>query len=146
MGGCFNGRIKDEFNIAQDVFAAKYVAEHCPVDIVYVPFEEGEDVLTGGNIVDRENHPVGVSMKGFFDYEFPDLPSGQTERSSWDPITTLIAVRGSERYFKFSDRGVADFSESEHKFVAFGEGKARYVLRGDKAMLKKEINELIGDC
>lgn len=144
MGGCFNGLIKDEFNIAQDVLAAKYVAAHCPVEIIYVPFEEGDDVLTGGNIADHENHPVGVSIKVFFDYEFPGSTFEQMERSSWDPITALVAVRGAERYFKLSDKGTADFSESMHKFVV-GDGMARYVMCGDKTKLKKEINELIGD-
>ena len=143
MGGCFDGMISEEFNIRQDVFSARYVADNCPVDTIYVPFEAGFDVLTGKNTLNDKNNPVGDAVRLLFATEFPDVSAENMERSSWDPIAALIAVRGAERYFGLSEIGKADFSASSAgKFLFSSDGNARYVLHGKKENLKKDIDEL----
>lgn len=126
MGGTFTDRpilfenktIGVEWNIEQDVAAARFVAEHAPVGVVYCPFELGYDIETGRNL------PAGSPAR--FCY---DVRSGLT-RASWDPCAVYYGVLGCGELFTCSERGAVRFDENGYStFTADKEGKHRILLQ-----------------
>ena len=93
MGGCFAdsyyaGNLVDvEYNIVQDIPSAQYVTEHCPCPVYFSPFELGNRVFTGKNVLKEEGHPAGECYRRF---NLRWNASG--ERQSWDPITAYFAA------------------------------------------------------
>ncbi len=117
-----------EFNVQQDPASARYVAEHCPVPIVFVPFEAGHDVLTGSPLKNRGDHPAWYAMRCFFVNQygvpFEEIPLG---RESWDPIAALLACGLGEELFVY-ERGTVSVGGDGVAAFRAGEGN-RYVVR-----------------
>ena len=136
MGGSFRenytvwGRAEQplvrEWNIAQDVVSARFVAENIPVPICFVPFEAGAEVYA--EIRERENHPLWDCAREFArKYGLPC--KGTFSRPCWDPVTCLCAVSDVQKYYRFSEFGkVAISKEGETFFSAQEGGNARIVL------------------
>merc|ERR1712137_253799 len=72
--------------------ASAYVYSNWPenVQIIFSGFEVGVEVHTGGPIYDcvPDTNPIKTAFADYVGY-------GNT-RNSWDPLTTLVAVRGPE--------------------------------------------------
>lgn len=81
--------------------AAASVFEKCPVPITLLGFEIGCDVISGTKLDDDDYLKAVLA-----DYGYPD------GRSSWDPMTALLAVIGDEARAGYrSVRGFATVSE-----------------------------------
>ncbi len=102
-----------EYNIAnspRSVRAAKIVAEKFPCPITYLGFEAGESVITGGvEVIGDRNDLLSLAMEAH---------GSENGRSSWDPMTALLAVIGDEEKagyrkvygkFTFDDDGCNHF-------------------------------------
>lgn len=141
MGGCFDGSVREEFNIAQDISAAQTVAEICPVPMVCVPFESAADILTGKDVLSESGNPVALAEERLFAAEFPDV-SPMAGRSSWDPVTAYLAVGGTERAELSAPGQLIVERSGRTRFVPKEGGLFRYVAGCDKKFLEEEIERL----
>ncbi|MDE6411224.1 MAG: nucleoside hydrolase [Clostridia bacterium] len=144
MGGNFDGSLPcAEFNIEQDISGAQLVGADCPVECVYLPFEGAHDILTGKGTLQQENNPVGESVRLLFQVEFPDTAEKDMARSSWDPVTALLAVRGLKAYGCVVKKGRIEVDSA---------GRTRFLAGGGNAVLigglqKEKIqNDIDGLC
>jgi len=89
MGGKYpSGR---EWNFYQDAAAAKHVVRFWPGPITFVGFETGVSILTGSILKKTpEPNPIKRSYA---------LYNGLTNRSSWDQLTVLYAVKRDHHAF-----------------------------------------------
>lgn len=144
MGGCFDGSLPcAEFNIEQDIPSAICVGSECPVECVYLPFEAAADILTGKGTLLEQNSPVGLSVRLLFQVEFPALTEESMERSSWDPVTALLAVRGFGEYACRVKRGSVEVTpDGATRFCEKEGGKALLVTGLEKEKIKNDIDGL----
>jgi len=95
MGGRWPNSPKDEgeYNFRMDGPAAHKVIRDWPGKIVFTGL--GKDVLTGGRLLAEgpDDNPVRAYYANFFE------TNKVSERSSWDLIAVLYAVRGSSDCF-----------------------------------------------
>lgn len=137
MGGSFaqnydflnlHAEVAPEWNILQDIAAARYFVGHCPVGVTFAPWEAGAHVMTKMRSGDN---PVWYCMLQYAVSEnYPHEP--EFERMSWDPVTCLCATDGCEEYFDYSGEG--DISVDEAGVTSFAEragGKHRILLLKD---------------
>lgn len=115
MGGRFDKEVP-EFNIENDISAAKYVCENSKdIPRYYLPFEEGFKLFTGKAFYKKWEHPIGFALKNMA------LACGiQKEedfvRRSWDPLTCL-AVFSPELFqmqageITIDDKGISTFKK-----------------------------------
>lgn len=132
-----------EWNIIQNVEAAKYVIEQCPCPVVMCPYEAGKFVKTDMKI--GEN-PIWYAMKSFADYMQCGTENGFS-RESWDPVTCLVAVEDYSGYFNLSDGGeITVLKDGKTVFHKQDGGTARFLLvKGNFEKLSRRINSLIRD-
>ena len=89
--GCYNGASESDASVA--MHATAYVYSHMPpnVKIIFSGFGVGLQVQTGG-VLSSCAPATNPCRRAFIDYEGGPGKS----RYSWDPLTTLVAVRGAE--------------------------------------------------
>ena len=87
------GEIPAEWNVKCDITAARTVADHSPVPLAWLPFETGENMITGRPMIAKygDSSPIGLSFKLF--------PWASDGRHSWDPATALYTVEGCGDHF-----------------------------------------------
>lgn len=111
MGGCFftpGGEdpvayhLHAEYNLRCDIESAQYVADRCPVPIVYCGFELGSRVIVGKPLLDQGDidNPVRFCYAVHRDAVHSD-----GGRESWDLLTALYAAKGMDGYFAKSPPG-----------------------------------------
>ena len=102
-----DGHNKPEWNALVDIPATQTVVELCPVPLVFLPFETGLDMLTGGPMMNKygEDTPLSYSFSSFGDTR----EAGG--RHSWDPATLVYAVEGCRNFFDESARGTVAVDE-----------------------------------
>lgn len=122
MGGDFAEERHPEFNIVEDIPAARYLQENWPSPIVYMPYELGIPVKTGGKLLAEcgEDNPVCLSYKVY---------NGGKPRESWDLLTVLYAVRGLSDIFAISEPGTVTFDGRGMSFFVPTPGGRDRVLR-----------------
>ncbi|MBQ5927198.1 MAG: nucleoside hydrolase [Clostridia bacterium] len=150
MGGCFAQNYVEgspiygrsghhaEWNILQDVSSAQTVANECPAEMRFLPFEGGILAYTV-NKKGVEN-PVYDSMtnyalsEGFTPQNHPEsfLADGSFRRPSWDPVTCLCATEDCSKYFTLSPLGKLTIPDSGLTVWEEGEGNARFYILTDK--------------
>ncbi len=115
-----------EYNIANNSYsvkAAQIVAEKFPCPITYLGFEVGENVITGGQGVIRdESDALLVAMKAH---------GSVNGRSSWDPMTVMLALHGDENkasYNRVYGRPVIK-NDGSDSFVADENSDRCYVVK-----------------
>jgi len=95
MGGRWpnSPKAEGEYNFTMDGAAAHKVISDWPGRIVFTGL--GKDVMTGGRLVAQgsKDNPVPAFYRNFFE------GYNVSERSSWDLIAVLYAVRGLSDYF-----------------------------------------------
>ena len=95
MGGRWpnSPKAEGEYNFTMDGAAAHKVISDWPGRIVFTGL--GKDVMTGGRLVAQgsKDNPVPAFYRNFFEGH------NVSERSSWDLIAVLYAVRGLSNYF-----------------------------------------------
>jgi inosine-uridine nucleoside N-ribohydrolase len=103
MGGIWPNTRKDEgdYNFRMDGAAAHSVISNWPGKIVFSGL--GIDVMTGARLVAEapRDNPVRAFYGNFF------AANNVTERSSWDLIAVLYAVRGPSDYFTVVSDGTS---------------------------------------
>lgn len=97
----FGGKRFREWNLLQDVPAARYVIENWSTKKVYLPFEIGAAVFTE---MGQNENPVWYSMKNFAIANGVDIANGY-RRESWDPVTCMIALNENNPLFIYSPEG-----------------------------------------
>lgn len=97
----FDGKRFREWNLLQDVPAARYVIENWGTKKVYLPFEIGAAVFTE---MGQNENPVWYSMKNFAIANGADIANGY-RRESWDPVTCMIALNENNPLFIYSPEG-----------------------------------------
>lgn len=97
----FDGKRFREWNLLQDVPAARYVIENWSTKKVYLPFEIGAAVFTE---MGQNENPVWYSMKNFAIANGVDISNGY-RRESCDPVTCMIALNENNPLFIYSPEG-----------------------------------------
>lgn len=97
----FGGKRFREWNLLQDVPAARYVIENWGAKKVYLPHEIGAAVFTE---MGQNENPVWYSMKNFAIANGVDISNGY-RRESWDPVTCMIALNENNPLFIYSPEG-----------------------------------------
>jgi inosine-uridine nucleoside N-ribohydrolase len=114
MGGRWpnSPKVEGEYNFRMDGAAACKVIRDWPGKIVFTGL--GKDVMTGARLVAEgsKDNPVRAYYANFFE------ANKVSERSSWDLIAVLYAVRGTSDYFTVVSGG---------KCVGQADGSNRWV-------------------
>lgn len=97
----FGGKRFREWNLLQDVPAARYVIENWGTEKVYLPHEIGAAVFTE---MGKNENPVWYSMKNFAIANGAEILNGY-RRESWDPVTCMIALNENNPLFIYSPEG-----------------------------------------
>lgn len=102
-----DGRNIPEWNALVDAAATQKMVALCPVPIVFLPFETGLDMLTGGPMMDKygENTPLSYAYVHYADTR--EIGG----RHSWDPATMVYAVEGCRDFFAESACGTVEVDE-----------------------------------
>jgi len=88
-----------EFNVNQDAPASQYVFQHWPTTIVMSGFEIGVKIKSGLPLI----HDVKIKnspVKDVFRIAIPRSAQDSAGRCSWDETAVLIAVAGTDPYYK----------------------------------------------
>ncbi len=124
------------YNIHCHVEAAKKFCEKYPGDVFFSGYELGVDVFTGFEIAD-DNDPVNKAY-GLFCGEL-------RIRKSWDLLTVMFAVFGTERNFGLTETGkiIVD-NEGNNIFEASENGNHTFITATvPKSDIEKEINAIL---
>lgn len=128
MAGHFENKDYCEFNVICDIPSAKYVAEHCPVEIIYSGFEIGEKIITGESLVNEPDD--SIVKNAYFHYVSrcgKPADRASYRRPSWDLCTVYQAIYPENRLFSLSDNVTVTFGDKGETVFANG-GKDRYML------------------
>lgn len=135
MCGCYNSATPQDIHVAAS--ASEYVFSHIPseVKVIFSGFEVGFRVQSGARLSSCQ--PKSSPTRAAFE-NFEGGPN--RSRFSWDPLTTLVAVRGPEAAFSsFCDdcagHNVVNASSGMNVWIEGPAANQTYlVLRdGDKA-------------
>ena len=130
MGCTPKGR---EYNIYNDVEAAKKAITECPVPIIYSDFEYGRQVKTGRPllVLKDERNPVRDVYRSRLD------PKSEGHQS-WDLVTVLAAVRGVE-FFANAEHGRYEITDDRGTSVWHPDPTAR-----DCRLVEKDSFRAVG--
>ncbi len=103
----FGGKRFREWNLLQDVPAARYVIENWGTEKIYLPHEIGAAVFTE---MGKNENPVWYSMENFAIANGADISNGY-RRESWDPVTCMIALNENNPLFIYSPEGTVTVDE-----------------------------------
>lgn len=131
----FEGNIYDkECNIIGDLEASKTVFSKLKkTKITLIEFELGYRVLSFENVVKSEKEsPIKTSFLNFL----------VQKRESWDPITVMYAVLGTNGLYDYSDWGELTVTEAgQTLFVKKAGGNVRYLIeKVDKQKVVETLN------
>ncbi len=110
MAGAFTkipnpkGKLEDyiEYNVVQDIPSAAYLAEHCPVEMVWSGFEIGLNLTYPHQSIEQDyryvkHHPLA---EAYWLYMPPPH-----DRPTWDLTSVLFGIRPARDYFQLSEPG-----------------------------------------
>ena len=88
-----------EWNVKLDIRAMKTVVADCPVPIYILPWECGNDMISGAHLLDSAypENPLSLSFR-----LFPGVKN-LGGRHSWDPAAAVFAVLGEGDLFSLSE-------------------------------------------
>ena len=135
---------KGEFNVTEDIVAARKVFAEWPTPIVTSPFELGERVRFPHNKVGdiaagRQPNPVAEAYRF---YQGPNY-----DACSWDPTALIFAVEGENpNFYTLSPAGTIEVDAAGiTRFAPSVGGQHRYLLVDDNQveMLTNRLVELV---
>lgn len=149
-GSVDNPRI--EFNVANDVAAARRLFEAWPGDLVLSPFELGYDILypyaaIRDRLPDGDRHPLRQAYE-FRDHEWhADAPPFYDMRS-WDLTSVMHGVERDAGWFPLSDWGTVVLDGEGRTTFQAGQGRHRVLDRSamtvqDVDRVRAEMIELV---
>ena len=117
-----------EFNIVQDVEAAKYVFENFPRPIICSGYEVGEKIITGfdGDENSNEGNPV---YDCYLFHNTGDKKAGRVSNRSWDLTAVQFAFEGCGDFYKMSHRVKISIDDSGANTVENDRSSDRYYLK-----------------
>lgn len=125
------------WNMKWDREASETAINECPVPIIFTV--DGQEVKTGRQTQNlQDNNPIKTV------YRLWEAHYGEIDRSSWDQISTLFAVKGESKYFTLK-QGTLTFSPekgSSWKDSASGKDFRLYNKVSNKE-LSKAIEDLM---
>lgn len=136
MGGRWDGKNPNEYNFVKTpraISGSHRMCAYWPTPITFLGWEIGDPVYTGDNI--SEDDPL---RKALIDY------GCEGGRSSWDPMTALLAVVDDPEkagYSTVSGRAFAEEGTGSCSFVEDANGPHRYVVKlHPDAWYEEQIN------
>lgn len=127
MAGKYPSGSENNFNRnTRAIQGGSYFVANCPVPITFLGWEVGSTVITGGNLSSIFSTSDDVLTKALSDY---GLPSG---RSSWDPMTVLMACYGDETmagYLTVKGTNSVDATTGTNTFTLNNNGNHAYVVK-----------------
>ncbi len=136
MAGRFDAD-RAEWNVLQNVEAARYVFTHAPCPIVVSPFEVGAAIQCGATVT---RGPVRQALELYATREGWKSADGAPTRCAWDPVTVLAAI--DPEGFTFSPFGTVDVDETGVTRFRPGAGKHR-ILGCDPTSIRDRIDAII---
>ena len=136
MAGRFDAD-RAEWNVLQNVEAARYVFTHAPCPIVVSPFEVGAAMQCGATVA---RGPVRQALELYATREGWKSADGAPTRCAWDPVTVLAAI--DPEGFTFSPFGTVDVDETGVTRFRPGVGKHR-ILGCDPTSIRDRIDAII---
>lgn len=138
MAGKFpSGR---EFNIHEDVKAAKQVVEHWPTQVIFSGWEIGEKIRTGLPLIHNEkfqNSPI----KDVYAISIPLAEWDKDGRMSWDQTAVLVGIKGPTPYYRLVTGTMTVQDDGSNDWEP-GEGSHHYLLE-DRPFT--EVQKIIDD-
>lgn len=145
MGGAYDKNPGHEYNFhyyERTRKGAHILCEKCPVPIVFLGFEVGEPVKTGGEIL-SDGDILKNAMSDFWTHHKRDLQG----RSSWDPMTVLLAIMGDAEkagYKLVYGKNYVDPETGDNTFTENPDGNHAYVVKMyPDSFYEDMINEII---
>ncbi len=115
-----------EYNVEQNVPAAKFVFDNSPVPVVFTPYEVGTAIMYPAATIDSgfswaKANPVAEGYKHYLQMPY--------DRPTWDVIASLYAAEASDRYFSLSPWGKVNIDEQGRStFTPCENGKHAYLM------------------
>jgi inosine-uridine nucleoside N-ribohydrolase len=142
------GRFSDsetEYNITNDIPAAKKLFAEWPTPIVTSGYEIGESVPLPAARIESDfrhpqNHPIADAYRAYKKMPY--------DEPLWDPTAALYAVRPDTGYFGLSPAGrIAVDDKGRTSFSATADGRQRYLMVNDtqRARIAEAVAELISE-
>jgi len=129
-----------EFNFMQDPAATALICSAWPTPVLFNG--EGGSTLSGRRVTYEmpEHNPLTLA------YMLSDSVGFAGDRSSWDPVSCLVAVRGAAPWYKIVSGGtnVADPVTGVNNWQAVGERNHSYLVR-DQKRPKSEVEAALED-
>lgn len=131
-----------EFNMYYDPPASQYVCTNWPTPVIFSGWEIGSKVKTGLPLV-GDNSIQNNPAKDVFRISIPMSPEDSAGRSSWDEITTLVAVRGYKPYFTLQSGRVIVNNDGSNSWNNNGNGHYYLVQKSTPEKLEDVIDRLM---
>ncbi len=124
-----------EYNFYRSPVAAREFCELAPAPVTFLGYEVGDTVISGGELQKDD-----ILYKALCDHNSPN------GRSSWDPLTALMAVIGDEEkagYKTVSGKARVDETTGNNYFEE-GDGPHKYVVKiHPDSYYQKMLNDYI---
>ncbi len=134
MAGNFVKQDYREYNVINDIPAAKELFENPPVPIVFTDFVLGKRVLYPGSSVENDfgwvkYHPYAEAYKVYLEMPY--------DRPTWDPIAALYVLEQDSDFFSLSEAGTVKVTPKGcTEFTPKADGKCRYLICTDEQCRK----------
>ena len=144
MAGCFSDA-RPEYNIVNDIPAAKKLFAEWPTPIVASGFEVGETIRHPAARIESDfrhiqDHPIADAYRAYQKMPY--------DEPLWDPTAALYAVRPDYGYFSLSARGrITVDDKGSTMFTAEAAGTRRYLMVNDRqrARITEAVAGLISE-
>lgn len=145
MSGTYNDDTfnNPEWNVLQDLEAARNVYSNWPTDVIASGSEVGVRILYPHQSVlndypGGEKHPLCVSYKAYEKMPY--------DRPCWDLTSVLYAIEPVNSHLDYSLKGEITIDEKGYsRFTASPEGKHRFLII-DKDSVTAVVNKLVEVC
>lgn len=122
-----------EFNVIMDVKSAKAVVSNSDLEIDFVDYNNGDDIVTGDGLIGQEDNPV---------YKMYKIHGRGRECSSWDLVALMCATGLYNGLFERSNSGTVEIINNGKTVFNVGGGKHRLITVKDKLLVREEINKI----
>ena len=128
MAGSFGVKKRAEYNVINDIPAARKFFAECPSPIVLTPFEIGKQVVYPGRSIAEdfgwaEHHPMVEAYKAYHEMPY--------DRPTWDVIATYYVLPHEPSSLTLSIPGRITVDEQVF-FTPDKAGQHRYITASDR--------------
>lgn len=128
----------NEFNVRTDSIASLKVFSEWSTPITFSGFEIGDKIITGKRLIESDIAETPAKKAYSICLKQADFDG----RMSWDQITTLIAVRGTEKYFDTARGRIVVNPDGSNTWQDTSNGNHEYLKW---KMSKDDLTEIIED-